>query len=160
MKKNIQPEIITKETFTVIGIEYSGKNRNNELSLLWDDFINRLYEIKNNINSNIQFGIFDFSSKSSSKNTFSYIACSEVENLNYVPNGMLGKTINSNKYAVFSHPDMIEPIGKTYEYIYGTWLPNSGYEHGKAADFEMYKKSTDNSHIENIYIYIPIKNRV
>jgi AraC family transcriptional regulator len=159
MKKNIQPKIINRETFTVIGIEYCGKNKNNELTSLWNDFTNRLDEIKNNINPHIQLGFFDFSSKPNSKNTFSYIACAEVENLNNIPQGMLGKTIWANKYAVFYHPDMIEPIGKTYEYIYGTWLPNSDYEHGKAADFEMYKKSKDNSHIENIYIYVPIKDK-
>lgn len=71
---------------------------------------------------------------------------------------MVGKVVPSSRYAVYTHKGSGESLRETYDYIYGSWLPKSGYEiNGIKYDFELYDERFDNSPSSEMDIYIPIK---
>jgi AraC family transcriptional regulator len=46
---------------------------------------------------------------------------------------------------------------QTYPYIYNTWLPQSGYRHGQAPEFELYGETFDPANPASAFeIYIPV----
>ncbi|MFE4714001.1 GyrI-like domain-containing protein [Paenibacillus sp. NPDC056722] len=72
------------------------------------------------------------------KSEFTYIACLEVHVLAPVPSGMTQRTILSSKYAVFTHKGSLNNLKHTYNYIYGVWLPECGYELDELDTIEYY----------------------
>lgn len=88
-----------------------------------------------------------------------YDACVVVEK-KVEPQGEVGlKTIEGGKYAVFMHKGAYENFQNTYNFIYGSWLPESGMELRELPGFEKYLNSPDKTKPENLKteIYIPIK---
>ena len=65
--------------------------------------------------------------------------------------------ISSGGYAVFTCT--LPTIGATYEHIYGTWLPASGYRHADGPEFELYRdEEFDPEDPDSVmHIYIPIE---
>ncbi|MFD3156286.1 GyrI-like domain-containing protein [Haloimpatiens sp. FM7330] len=151
----VQPKILKKETFKIVGLKYYGKNENNETQDLWKNFLNRCCEIKNKIDDSNYYGICKLSCES---NKISYIASVKVSTSTDIPEEMVCKILPSTKYAIFTHKGSLKSLGHTYEYIYGTWLPNSSYEHSNLPDIEVFSKICSEDDIDNvIYIHIPIK---
>ena len=68
----------------------------------------------------------------------------KVESFNDVPNEMEKLIIPEGKYAVFHYKGKLSEVQKTFEFIYGIWLPNSDYEMDKRPYFalmgEKYKR--------------------
>ena len=163
----MRPKIIVKMEFNVIGMSCNASLKSNKIPTLWSEFMSRLGEIKNRIYPNstlITFGVCEHSpdcptSGSSLDTEFHYLACVEVSSLDYVPQGMAGRTIPSTRYAVFTHKGPLDRLGATYKYIYGTWLPKSGFQLAEADDFEVYDERFKGRYNENsqIDIYIPLK---
>ncbi len=52
------------------------------------------------------------------------------------PEGMKPKILAGGLYATFTHKGPVKTFVKTSNYIYGTWLPQSGYELDQRAHFE------------------------
>ena len=94
--------------------------------------------------------------------SFDYMAAVPVSNFDEVPDGMTARTIPPHRYAVFTHKmgsDTIHnDLQKTVQYIWGTWLPNSGYEHDRVPDFELYDERMNPETGEGEFdLYIPVK---
>lgn len=154
----LKPKIVEKSEFKVIGLKYFGANNNNEIPNLWRKFFERIKEIKNRVELKTSLGVCEYVSNLTNESEFGYIACVEVNSLNEIPKGMVGEIVTSNKYAVFTHRGLSDTLGDTYEYIYSTWLPKSGYELAPSHDFELYDERFDlESENSEIDIYIPIK---
>lgn len=88
-----------------------------------------------------------------------YDACVVVSK-EVTPEGEVGvKTIEGGRYAVFMHKGPYTEFQKTYDYIYGTWLPDSGEQLRDEPCFEKYLNSLDKTKPENLKteIYIPLK---
>ena len=155
----MEPRILQMDMFKIVGMKYYGENKNNEIGRLWDLFNPRVSEIKNQQGSNVRYGICYPIGDSAEKGEFEYIALIEVSDLNEIPEGMVGRTIQTQTYAVFTHKGSLEKIAETYKYIYGTWHPKSGYELLKTPDFEYYDERFDPDTEEDseFDIYIPIK---
>lgn len=153
----MEPKIIQKEEFHVIGMEYYGDNKNGEIPAMWGEFINRIQEIPNRVNLNT-YGVCSPIEKMTDESKFFYIAGVEVTCIDQIPEGMVAKTVPAAQYAVFTHKGSPDKLGQTYEYIMGTWLPNSGYKPMMSPDFEFYdhrfKPDSENS---EMFIYYPIK---
>ncbi|WP_373898241.1 GyrI-like domain-containing protein [Haloimpatiens sp. FM7315] len=152
-----KPTIVKKSAFKIIGMKYFGKNQKDEIKALWNQFYNRKEEIQNKIEGSKYYGICQLFSGSSK---FSYIASVIVKNTECIPKEMVSKIIPCSQYAVFSHKGSLNSLGQTYGYIYGVWLPNSGYEHSTLPDIEEYIGEYYNceNHEECIInIYIPIR---
>jgi len=94
------------------------------------------------------------------KREFDKWAAVEVMNFDRVPDEM--ETLNSPRglYAVFQYKGAASKGAETYQYIYGTWLPESDFLLDNRPHFavmgEKYKNEDPDSEEE---IWIPIKNR-
>ena len=139
-----------------------GKDKTGEL---FGCFMPRRWEITNNLNSDVvclqvygsefNFHRFDPSGE------FDKWAAVEVDDFSRVPSGMEILEMSGGLYAVFDHTGGPATASKTFTYIFGTWLPHSGYEIDSRPHFEIigekYKHSEPDSEEE---IWIPIRKNI
>jgi AraC family transcriptional regulator len=86
---------------------------------------------------------------------FDYIAACQVTSDEGLPPGFVPVDVPASSWAVFV-TNMAE-LAQTYPYIYSTWLPRSGYQHGPAPEFELYGETFDPSVAGSPFeIYIPV----
>lgn len=84
---------------------------------------------------------------------------SPVESFENLPQPLAKKILRAGRYAVFTHRGTFANLFKTYQYIFGTWLPAAGEELDGREDFEVYRRkvlSFDDSNNE-VEIFIPLK---
>jgi len=76
-----------------------------------------------------------------------------------LPEGMKHYKLPAQKVAVFDIAQVDEEtVGKTMDYIYGYWLPNSGYQRDKGDDYEYFENiDSMESEIPRSQYVIPIK---
>jgi AraC family transcriptional regulator len=62
------------------------------------------------------------------------------------------------KYAVATHKGSYDGLGKTYQRVYGGWLPKSGYDLRDVPAFEQYLNSPQNTRPEDLLtlIHVPL----
>jgi AraC family transcriptional regulator len=158
-RKRMEPKILTKQAFKVIGMRYFGENKNQEIKQLWDVFLPRMKNIKSRINDTISYGICYPVEGENNTAAFEYLAAVEASDFNNIPAEMVGKNIPTQKYAIFTHKGSVDKIPETYQAIYVVWQPKSGYELIKAPDFEYYDERFDpgNPEASELEIYIPIR---
>ena len=126
---------------------------------LWRSFMPRRKEI--NALNTILFSLqvypqnYDHSNLSSH---FTRWALAEVEDFDNIPKEMQTFLLPEGKYAVFLHKGSPSEGYKTFQFIFGSWLPNSGYEIDNRPHFEIlgekYKNNSPDSEEE---IWVPIK---
>ena len=68
---------------------------------------------------------------------FTKWAAVEVKNFDLIPEDFQRIEIPAGKYAVFLHKGNTEMFTKTAQYIYGDWLPKSGYQLENRPHFEV-----------------------
>jgi AraC family transcriptional regulator len=88
-----------------------------------------------------------------------YDACITIKK-EVKPEGEVGyKVLDGGLYAIFRHTGPYENFSKTYDQIYLSWLPGSGYELRDAPPLEFYLNDPDRTKPENLKtdIYIPVK---
>ena len=150
----MEPKIVTKPAFKVVGMKYHGKGGGEEIKNLWGAFMSRMHEIKYPVGDKISYGVsteFDDETKE-----FDYIACIAVEMVDEVPEGMVSLDISQGTFAVFTTtlPTMME----AYENAYNVWLPNSGYERAEIPDYEEYGPDWDSQDPNSEFqFYVPLK---
>jgi predicted transcriptional regulator YdeE len=149
----MEPEVKSKPAFTVIGMQYHGKNENNKIPQLWGKFIPRMAEIQHKVVSGESFGVCG---ELEEDGKFKYVAGFEVSKTADMPAGMVSWEVPQHLYAIF--PCTIPTISETYNYIHQTWLPESGYKRADAPDFELYDESFNAEDTNSIlYVYIPVE---
>ena len=131
---------------------------------LWSSFMPRRKEITNNLTTDLfslqQFDPdFDFENFNPAA-LFEKWAAIEVADFETVPGGMDALIIPAGLYAVFIHKGDASLAPQTFGYIFGTWLPASGYAIDSRPHFEIlgekYKRDSMDSEEE---VWIPIKKR-
>lgn len=154
--KIMEPKIITKKAFTVVGKKVISKNQNGEIPQLWDQMGPRWQEIGHVQNPEKYYGICE---PTNDDGTFLYLAGQQVAQKDEIPAEMETFEVPAQTYAVFRCT--IPTIGEIYEYAFKTWLPQSNYEHVPAPDFELYDEDfcPENSQTDPVYIYIPVKKK-
>lgn len=127
---------------------------------LWQAFNPRRKEISNKVtNEMISIVVYKSTHFSDFKlsNEFERWAAGEVSDFENVPSNMETFILPSGLYAVFNYKGLSSDMA-IYQYIYGTWVPNSGYDLDDRPHFEVlgdkYKNNDPNSEEE---IWIPIK---
>lgn len=135
---------------------------NNKTGDLWKSFMPRRKEITNVLNGDlISMAIYKPNHFADFKptNEFEKWAAVEVSNFDNVPNGMETFTLTGGLYAVFDYKGSSTDIS-IFQYIFGTWLPQSGYLLDSRPHFEVlgdkYKNASPGSEEE---IWIPIKEK-
>jgi AraC family transcriptional regulator len=133
---------------------------NNKTAELWKSFMPRRKEIKNNIDTDLySMQKYDASYFNTfNPNTeFEKWAAVAVTDFNEIPEAMEPITLVGGLYAVFVHKGDVSTASKTFEYIFGKWLPNSEYVLDDRLHFELlgekYKNNDPDSEEE---IWIPI----
>ena len=136
----------------------------NKTGELWRRFMPKRKEIKNVMTTDlISMQVYDKSLDSNDFNAetgFEKWAVVEVSDFDTVPDTMETYTLIGGLYAVFLYQGDSRFFQETFQYIFGTWLPNSAYELDRREHFEIlgenYKNNDPASEEE---IWIPIKHR-
>ncbi|MBN2503136.1 MAG: GyrI-like domain-containing protein [Anaerolineales bacterium] len=157
-ESEMEPRIVTKPAFYVVGMQYIGKNPDNEIAKMWQDFIPRINE-PDRIKPEVSYGLCDSSIEGVEDGEFEYVAGVEVAGPDAaVPEGMVLRSVPERKYAIFTHHGTLDTLGDTYQNIYNTWLPQSGLEVGNEFDMEVYDEDfIPNSPDSKLYIYVAVK---
>jgi AraC family transcriptional regulator len=160
----MQPRIETIAIKKLVGNRIKMTFSDNKTVELWRKFMQRRKEIKNNVTSDLfSMQVYDqtFNFKVFNPNTpFEKWAAIEVTDYDSVPAEMESFTLSAGLYAVFIHKGAAESAPKTFQYIFGTWLPNSEYSLDNRPHFEIlgdkYKNEDPDSEEE---VWIPIKRK-
>lgn len=165
-KITMEPVIKDIKEMKIVGMEKTTTLNTSYIDIpkLWEEFCSRMHEIENIADKKVyyeirkpdmNFSMDDFSETSE----FTEIAGLEVTSVVEIPEGMINVNIPAGKYAVFTHKGSPINLRQTYEYIWGTWLPNSKFEADLRFDFELYGerfKGMEDPESE-VDIHIPIK---
>ncbi len=169
----MKPVIKERDEFIVVGIELNTQHGScqQDIPNFWNIFSKKesLNKLKNLKKPDEIFGIcygscngrcsdseFSLDPKIS-EDGFGYVICSEVKNLDDVPEGFVSKTIPKGKYAVFTVKGGFSEIQKGVESIYKNWLSNTCYELAEAPNFEKYNEAWSGKEDSEMEIWIPIK---
>ncbi len=160
----MKSEIIEFEKLRLIGLKITTSLSEDKTFNLWNSFMKRRGEIKNRINDSyysIQKYPENLDMDSFTPITiFEKWAAVAVSNINEIPEGMEVVEIDAGKFAKFIHFGTASDFYRTSQYIYGTWLPSSGFELRNAHHFEImdsnYKGPDDPDSQEDVFI--PIKS--
>jgi len=156
----MEPKIVTKPGFTIIGMRYFGKNENQEIPALWGGFDRRIEALSGlpNNTGEAAIGLCITPEDAPVEDGFEYVAGFPVSKVENVPEGFVVRHVPEYTYAVFAHKGDLPSLSKTYEYIYETWLPQSGYKLAAKVDFEYYNEDFKDFAPDSIfYIHIPIE---
>ena len=161
----MQPQIKTITSKKLIGQNLTMTFAANKTFELWRQFMPRRKEIINTVSSDLfSIQVFDdsFSFKNFNPNTsFQKWAALEVSSFDFVPDEMETFILPAGLYAVFLYKGLSTDT-QIFQYIYGTWIPNSEYELDQRPHFEVlgekYKNNDPNSE-EEILIPIKFKNK-
>jgi len=143
--------------FSVIGISVRTTNENGQaakdIPALWNTFMSEgiAAKIPNRISPDIICIYTDYE-KDHTKPYTTILGC-VVENLDRIPEGMKGKTIENSNYVKFTAQ------GKLSEgIVYNEWLKiwQSNLERTFTCDFEVYGQNAQDSENAEVAIYIAI----
>lgn len=118
-------KIVEKDSFKVIGPELKVRNDNGDnfrlIPKFWDKFEkDGMYEVIKNMPNVINKGdaIMGMCADFDGVNTFDYLICVEAGSFDHIPEGMVGKTVPKQKYAVFTAkgkmPEAIQKRGNIF----------------------------------------------
>jgi AraC family transcriptional regulator len=162
----VKPIIKILSEKKLIGKRMTMSLTDNRTAELWKSFMLKRNIIKNNMGSDLYsvqvyedsyFSDFDPNAE------FEKWATIEVEDLDTIPDGMHALILVSGLYAVFLHKGAASTGAKTFQHIFGTWLPNSEYELDNRPHFEILGekyKNDDPTSEEEIWIPIKVKLQV
>lgn len=146
----MEPKIVTKPAFTVVGLMYHGKNENNDISQVWGKLNPRHEEIQHRAGP--AYGVCG---EMEDNGRFHYLAGFEVTEAAKLPADMEKWDVPEQQYAIF--PCSLKTIHETYHTIFETWLPQSGYTRADGPDFEYYGEEFDMETGEGLAIYLPVQ---
>jgi AraC family transcriptional regulator len=160
----MEPRIETLPETKLIGKRVKMSFTTNRTKELWQGFMPKRTEIINNIGSDLySIEVYDdneFFKNFNPNNEFDKWAAIQVSDFNSVPSEMETIKIPEGLYAVFLYKGKASEAPKTYQFIFGNWIPNSDYTLDDRPHFalmgEKYKNEDPNSEEE---LWIPIKNR-
>lgn len=169
----MQPKIIEKDAFKVVGYKFNTTLRNNahtrDIPSFWDEcgfegknYESKLYESQQPPKHG-EYGICVNTNMETDE--FSYIFGVEVTSFDRATEEMYQLEVPAATYAVFTTPpvedaNFVNSIQGTWKYIFEEWFPGSGYEFDdKKLDFEFYDERCHPWEYEKMCmeIYVPVK---
>lgn len=121
---------------------------------LWEKFIPHLGKIPGQKNE-VTFGVC---CNADGKGGFEYIAGVEISKLDDLPEQYRWIEVQPQDYAVFEHKGSLDQLPETFQYIWKTWLPQSGREAADAPEFERYSDDFNPKlHTGTLEIWLPLK---
>lgn len=148
------PDIVKKQAFSVVGLQYRGKNENDEIAQMWNELVPRIREIESPTPTMVSYGVITEFDEST--NEMEYVAGVEVDEVSDVPEDMVSVDVPAQTYAVF--PTTLPALHDTIMHIYDEWLPDADYERIVGPEFELYDENFDpNDEDSELYLYIPVE---
>jgi len=146
------------QKFSIIGISVRTTNENGksgeDIPALWNKFMSEeiQHKIPNTVSPDI-FCIYTDYEKDHTKPYTTILGC-KVENLDFIPQGMTGKTIESADYE-----QLIAKGNLSDGVVYNKWLEiwNSDLNRSFTADFEVYGEKAQNPENAAIEIFIAVR---
>ena len=157
-QQNWIPRLETLAEKKLIGKRLQMSYANNRTGELWRSFMPRRKAIQNAVNSDlISLQIYPSNFNFSPTQPFEKWATVEVDSYENIPEDFERLVLSGGLYAVFDYKgSSTDP--SIFQYIFGTWLPNSGYSLDDRPHFEVlgakYKNNDPESEEE---IWIPVK---
>jgi predicted transcriptional regulator YdeE len=155
----VKPEaqIVEKEAFLVAGVRYEGENKQGEIGELWDKgFLPRMGELAAiTTDPHGAYGVAR-ALPGIEPGPFEYLAGMAVKSIEKLPEGMVGWSIPAHTYAVF-RANGVADLGRVIGYVYGEWLPKSGYEMAGDFTFEYYPETFPVDSV--IHVYFPVRRK-
>ena len=148
-------QVLEKDEIKVVGISRNGTySQLDTIPNLFDELKERLIEVPNQTNDSILIAPFH-----SRETEFTYYVTTPVENLEHVPEGMVGFTIPRKNYVCTSHKGSLEEVENTYRQML-VWMQEYGYDlDDHALSLEILKGNNidkeDNMQFE---LYLPVKS--
>lgn len=157
----VGPKIVCRNALMVIGIELRTSKSEEidfkQIPMFWNKFFNSKLgdKIPNKVYPDTYLG---YSCDFDEQANYTYLICSEVEDVTPTPKGMVTKIIPASRYATFEVKGPIpDNLINTWRYVYNTWLPNSGLELIDNTDFEELNIHRIKKDIPEVTIYIPVR---
>src|SRR5689334_15079548 len=139
IQHQIQPRIISSSEKKLVGKRLTMSFANYKVAELWKSFMPGRKEISNQItNDLISMAIYrpghfaDFNPT----NEFEKWATVEVMDFENIPDDMETIILPGGLYAVFDYKGL-NTDSSIFQYIFGTWLPNSEYDLDSRPHFEV-----------------------
>ncbi len=155
----ITPSFEHRDAFCAVGMPGEFRpGATADIGALWQRFVPRMDEIGNRVGS-ATYGICCLPEEGPrDPENFTYLAAVAVADLDSIPAGMTGVEVPARDYAVFTYDGGIGPeLPKTMQYIFGEWLPGSGFELD-GADFEYYDDRFDpETNTGTFFICLPVR---
>ena len=125
----------------LVGMRMEMSLSDNRIPEIWRRFMPRRQEIEHRVSEELismrqhepGFDIRRFNPAT----VFHQWAAVEVEKGGKVPEGMEMIEVPEGKYAVFLHRGGPATAGRSYSYIYGEWMPASGYVPAQRPSYEV-----------------------
>lgn len=154
----MQPTLNTISAKKLIGMKLIMSFADDKTGQLWQRFMPRRKEIRNNMTTDlISLQIYPPGFDFSPNTQFEKWAAIEVSDFEHVPDGMESLLLPEGLYAVFHYKGSSMDT-RIFQYIFGEWLPKSGYQLNNRPHFEVlgekYKNASPDSEEE---IWIPVK---
>lgn len=160
----MEPRVAIVKEKKLVGKRLTMSLSDNKTGELWRSFMPRRKEITNPLtNDFISMAIYKPTHFADFKptNEFERWAAVEVADFDNVPTKMETFVLPSGQYAVFLHKGDTKEFAKTFQFILGTWLPNSAYLLDDRPHFEVLGdkyKNNDPTSEEEIWIPIRLKH--
>ncbi len=126
----------------------------------WTTLLKREQELPDRIEGRY-VGLIVSPSGNFTEDSLSYIAGAAVTKPNVIPLDMISFLFPEQKVAMFDvYAGTENNLAKTIDYIYGYWLPNSGYTRGDGNDYELFEnvKSFEDPNLRSKYV-LPVIHR-
>lgn len=159
----MQPRLETLAEKKLVGNRIEMSFSEDKTYQLWRNFMSRRREIKNKVSSilySVEVYAPQFFDNFKPNAKFTKWATIEVADFDKVPDNMETLTLPIGLYAVILHRGPASEGPRTYQYIFGNWLPNSDFLIDSRPHFavmgDKYKKDDPGSEEE---LWIPIKHK-
>lgn len=155
------PTIKTLAEKKLIGKSLTMSLANNRTGELWRSFIPRRMDISNNLtNDLISMQVYpaNYFADFNPATEFRKWAMVEVSDFDDVPDGLEKFVLPAGLYAVFKYKGSSNDP-RIFQYIFGTWLPTSGYALDDRPHFEVLGEGYRNGDpLSEEDICIPVRN--
>ena len=149
----MQPRIVAKERFHVVGLSGRFVPFDSRIPELWSRFVPRIDEVPLRRGGHTLGVCID----DAGGEGITYVAAVEVERIDAVPDGMIALSVPARRYAVRTHRGSIARLPDTMKQVFGRWLAESKLPHAQAPDFEWYDDRFDPVSDEGeVDIYVPL----
>ena len=154
------PDILFLEETKIAGIRGMTSLSDNRLPGLWERFLREYQAFY--ASTGVGYGICETQRTTYTKDgdvSFAALVGSPVKDVDRLPPTLAVKTLGAGRYAVFTHRGTFANLFKTYQYIFGTWLPASEEALDSREDFEVYEREvlSFDDPMNEVKICIPIK---